>query len=322
MWMAGSVVAGDAIPATNLPPIIPLSAPVTVGVSLDKADPKMDQEVARDTWVVEDKNVAALAPWLPARASALAIKSRELLVFNPTPDQSLAPVAAYGATALWLMGCSNHIYRATITSDAGMLGEEALRSFDAVVLNNVSGNYFGSGDAGEKRVSALLSFVKSGKGVAGIHHAALVPNWQATPANPIESEYRLMLGGVFEKTACFADALGLKVEDPLNPICGVFESREHYSLRCKEEIFQFKTPYSRDHLRVLASADLKNVSHQGNRPDNDYPVAWIKSFDQGRVFFFGLGRNPETFNDPNLLRLLQDGLQYVLGDLPANDVPQ
>jgi uncharacterized protein len=268
------------------------------------------------------QTVAALMPHLPAQASSVAIKPRRLLVFTPASDRAHAAVGAYGAAALWLMGQSNRIYQTTVVSDPEMLREEALKAFDAVVLNNTFGDGFGTGAEGEKRAAALLEFVRNGKGLAGIHGAVVVPNNDQPPDDPVESQYRLMLGCAFEKPACMAEAPLLKVEDPLNPICAAFHGNGRFALPFKDEIVQLKAPYSRHLLRVLVSAEMDTVPHQGSRADHDYPLVWIKPFDQGRVFFFALGHSPATFNDPVMLRVLQDGIQYVLGDLPANDTPE
>ena len=293
------------------------------GVTAEKAPAsKSDPGREEGGGAAEEAAVAALTPLLPAHASAKAAKPRRLLVFNPAPGKSHAGVGGYGATAMRLMGQAQRIYRTTITDDPAMLESEGLRAFDAVVLNNTFGDCFGDGAAGEKRAQALLDFVKNGKGLIGIHGAAVVPNYQQPPANRVESEYRLMLGGTFEKPVCMAASPDLKVEDPLNQICAAFQEQARFALPFRDEIIQLKAPYSRDHLRVLVSADLGQVPHQGTRPDHDYPVVWIKAYDQGRVFFFALGHSPDTYQDRVMLRLLQDGIQYALGDLPANDEPR
>jgi type 1 glutamine amidotransferase len=34
------------------------------------------------------------------------------------------------------------------------------------------------------------------------------------------------------------------------------------------------------------------------RPDHDYAMSWIKSFDKGRVFYTPLGHTPILFTNP------------------------
>jgi uncharacterized protein len=284
--------------------------------------PKVDSGREDRGAATAEAAVATLTPLLPTHASAKAAKARRLLVFSPAPGKSHSAVGDYGATAIRLMGQTSQIYRTTVTNNPAILDGAGLRPFDAVVLNNTFGDCFGDGPAGEKRALCLLEFVKNGKGLIGIHGAAVVPNYQQPPADRVESEYRLMLGGAFEKPVSMSASPDLQIEDPLNQICAAFQGQERYPMPFKDEIIQLKAPYSRDHLRVLVSADLGGALHQGTRPDHDYPVVWIKAYDQGRVFFFALGHGPDTFNDRVMLRVLQDGIQYALGDLPANDEPR
>ena len=57
------------------------------------------------------------------------------------------------------------------------------------------------------------------------------------------------------------------------------------------------------------------------RTDNDFPISWIKTHGAGRVFYSSLGHNKDIFSTPELLQHFLDGLQFVLGDLPADAVP-
>jgi type 1 glutamine amidotransferase len=52
--------------------------------------------------------------------------------------------------------------------------------------------------------------------------------------------------------------------------------------------------------------------------DKDFPMAWIKTYDQGRVFYTVFGHNPTSFMGPQLLQHFLAGIQYALGDLKAN----
>jgi len=53
------------------------------------------------------------------------------------------------------------------------------------------------------------------------------------------------------------------------------------------------------------------------RPDGDYPIAWIKSYGAGRVFYSALGHDIFTYTDAQYLQFLADATQFVLGDIKA-----
>ena len=60
---------------------------------------------------------------------------------------------------------------------------------------------------------------------------------------------------------------------------------------------------------------------QVSRPDADYAVSWLHEYGKGRVFFCILGHNPTLFESPELARFYLRGLQYIFGDLSADDAP-
>jgi type 1 glutamine amidotransferase len=53
----------------------------------------------------------------------------------------------------------------------------------------------------------------------------------------------------------------------------------------------------------------------------DFPMSWIRRQGQGRVFYLGLGHGAPVFWNAPLLQHLLAGIQYALGDLPADDTP-
>ena len=57
------------------------------------------------------------------------------------------------------------------------------------------------------------------------------------------------------------------------------------------------------------------------RPDNDYGLVWIKSYGKGRVFNCALGHTPTLFETPAFAQMMLNGIQFVLGDLPADTTP-
>ena len=105
-------------------------------------------------------------------------------------------------------------------------------------------------------------------------------------------------------------------------IRGMFGDRESFEI--KEEIYQFRdVPYSRDRLRILLHVDVeKSDKVEGlKRADGDYPVAWVQSVGQGRVFYSSIGHNHNMYSNPLVLNHYLAGIQFACGDLAADTRP-
>ena len=85
--------------------------------------------------------------------------------------------------------------------------------------------------------------------------------------------------------------------------------------------------YSRQNVRVLTSVDYDKMSaedkakEQFPRADGDYALSWIRREGKGRVFYEAHGHNEKVYANTTLLEHVLRGMQYALGDLPADDSP-
>ena len=160
------------------------------------------------------------------------------------------------------------------------------------------------GDPSERLRKNLMDWIKSGKGVVGIH--------AATDCSYGWKEYGQMMGGYFAGHP-WHEMMAIKNDDPTNPINAALEGK---ALNVVDEIYQFnRGVYSREKQRVLLSLDMNKVKKKGNRKDNDYAISWVKTHGKGRVFYCSLGHRNEIFWNPVVLRHYLAGLQWVLGDL-------
>jgi uncharacterized protein len=50
-------------------------------------------------------------------------------------------------------------------------------------------------------------------------------------------------------------------------------------------------------------------------------VSWIRTYGKGRVFYCSLGHREEIFWNPVVLRHYLAGIQFAIGDLPADSTP-
>jgi type 1 glutamine amidotransferase len=60
---------------------------------------------------------------------------------------------------------------------------------------------------------------------------------------------------------------------------------------------------------------------QCTRPDQDYGLAWIRTYGKGRAYFTPLGHTPIFYTDRRWTEHLLAALQYILGDLDADATP-
>jgi hypothetical protein len=121
------------------------------------------------------------------------------------------------------------------------------------------------------------------------------------------------------------ETIWLKVEDPAHPVNAGFKESV---FPISDEVFQFQAPYSRDKLHVLLTIDTTKTDMSSNRrilperrADQDLAISWVKSYGRGRVFYSSLGHNPHIFWNAEVLQHFLAGLQFVLGDLPADTTP-
>jgi type 1 glutamine amidotransferase len=252
----------------------------------------------------------AIRAALPAKARARPAAPRRVLVLYRTQGYVHAAIP-YANEALKLLGEVTGAYQVELTDDTTLLAPAALVRFDAIVLNNATHLALSP----EER-AALLAFVRGGKGLVGIHSAS--DSFYTWP------EGQVLIGGIFNSHPWTAqDTVAVKLDDPHSPLTAAFGGHGFW---VKDEIYQIDGPYSRERVHVLMSLDMSRQENarpadQVVRDDGDFPIAWLRSEGKGRVFYTSLGHNPEIYRTPQLLQHYLDGIQFALGDLPADATP-
>jgi type 1 glutamine amidotransferase/sugar phosphate isomerase/epimerase len=253
---------------------------------------------------------------LPAEAPEKPKKPRKLLVLDINiayGGHRSIPAENY---ALEMMGKKTGAYEAVFSDDLDNLKYPKIKEYDAVYLNNTVGMIFVDPEVRE----GLVRFIREGGGLGGNHgtsHASM--DWP---------EFHEMIGvtrGVHRQAT---EKFWVKIDDPHSPMTAAFHGQE---FEYEDEFFRFvNPPYSRDKLHVLLSLDVaKTDMSQGvpfmpgslARPDADYAVSWIRNYGKGRIFFCILGHNPTLFTSPELAQFFLSGIQFMLGDLPADATP-
>src|ERR1700682_5015082 len=194
----------------------------------------------------------------------------------------------------------------TATEDLSTITTDGLRAYDAVF-------FFTSGElalSGEQK-TALLEFVRAGKGFGGAH--------SATDTLYTCPEYKNLIGATFDYHP-WTQRVRIDIEDPTHPLVNHLAP----GFEIEEEIYQFRD-FSRDRLRVLMTLDTGsvNLSAPGiNRTDGDFALAWVQPYGKGRVFYTALGHMDSTWRDPRFQQMLRNGLLWLTGQMDAPAAPR
>jgi len=202
------------------------------------------------------------------------------------------------------------------TDDYSIFTPDKLAQFDAVCLNNTTHLKFNPKETPE-RCKALMDFVKSGKGIVGIH--AATDNFYDWP------EGMEMMGGKFTGHPWGGGGTwAIKIDEPDHPLTAAFKGK---GFKINDEIYRTEPPlYSREKQLVLMSLDMSDPTTRnvnGFKPtDIDTGIAWIKTWGKGRMFYCSLGHNDHLLWNPAILQHYLDGIQFALGDYKVDTTPK
>jgi type 1 glutamine amidotransferase len=139
-------------------------------------------------------------------------------------------------------------------------------------------------------------------------------------------EFNRMFGGFFKWHWNDGQPIPYKIDEPQHPLNAPFKGLKDFQI--VDETYTFgRETYSRQNLRVLTSVDYDKMSaedkakEQNPRSDGDYALSWIRREGKGRVFYETHGHNEKVYAIRPLLEHVMLGIQYVLGDLQADDRP-
>jgi type 1 glutamine amidotransferase len=253
-----------------------------------------------------DKDIQKMRDAVPKEPIVKPAKPHKMLIFTLCKGFRHGSIP-FCTKALEIMGEETGVYTAEASDDPKVFAADNLKRFDLVCFNNNTGALFND----EALKKSLMDWVKAGNGVVGVHAATDVGGWKWP-------EFKEMMGGVFTGHPWHED-VGVKVDDPNHPIAKVLGGK---GFMVKDEIYQFnKGIYSRDKLRVLLSLDMSCTSKKGKRDDQDYGVAWIRGWGDGRVFYCSLGHRNEIFWNPTVMTFYLAGIQWAAGDLEGDATP-
>ncbi len=280
------------------------------------------------------EDYVAMLDSIPLTAPAKPKKARRVLVLAHAAGfvHSSIPLAAETVKA---MGEKTGAYTADITFDPAQITAANLAQYDAIFLDSTTLGFLDDPNdaaATEARKKALLEFVRGGKGLAGIHAAGdsyhtSPPRGSTDAPTGTWPEFDTMIGGYFKFHWVYPQAIVVKIDDPKSPLTAMFHGKE---FAIHDEIYTFvQDSFSRKRVHVLTSVDYAKMSDADKaketaatkRTDGDYALSWIRHEGKGRVFYEALGHSEHVYAMTPVMDQVLAGIQYVLGDLAADDSP-
>jgi uncharacterized protein len=275
---------------------------------------------------------------LPDKPFATPKSLRRVLVLGRavTFVHSSIPLAA---KMVEYLGDRTGAWMTTITYDAAAINPENLKQYDAVFLASTTGEFLD--DPNDKAVSemrrrALVDFVKSGKGLAGIHaatdcyHTTGRPATAGGPPTPLVGtwpEFNEIIGGFFKFHWVYPTLIAVKIDDKDNPLTSMFPTRGYEIV---DETYTFaQDSFTRKRVHVLTSVNYDKMSAEDKakepaatkRTDGDYALAYTQRVGAGRVFYQAHGHDEKVYLTRPFVAHMLAGIQYALGDLASDDSP-
>ncbi len=197
---------------------------------------------------------------------------------------------------------------------ADKMSPEGLKNYDGIIFNNTTG------DLPVPDKDAFLAWIKSGKAFIGMH--AATDTFHGYPP------FVEMIGGEF-KTHGPQVEVDIINQDQQCPACRHLAGRWPVF----DEIYQFKN-FDRNKVHGLLTLD----KHPNDKTPGDYPIAWIKEYGKGRVFYTALGHREDVWdatwkdgkgerkNSPEVAKAYQQhilgGIKWTLGLEQGDLTPQ
>ena len=184
----------------------------------------------------------------------------------------------------------------TATEESSAFNPEILSGFDVVVFMNPTGDALNADEQ-----MAFENFMRTGKGMVGIHSAAdFEYEW------PFYGE---LIGGYF-KTHPPAQTGTVIFENFEHPAMKPFKGMESYTTF--DEWYTFREN-PRSKVNVLATLDESSIKKYDNDDwrMGDHPLIWWLEKDGMRSFYTGFGHTHEAFQDEKIKEHIKNAINWA-----------
>jgi uncharacterized protein len=188
-------------------------------------------------------------------------------------------------------------FEVAATEDVSVFSAENLRRFGAVM-------FFTTGELpmNDAQKQALVDFVRGGGGFLGVHSAT--DTFYQWP------EYGKLIGGYFDQHP-WHQAVRIDIVDRSDPLVAFIGP----SMTLSDEIYQIRD-FDAGGSHVLLRLDPASVDlmrDNVHRHPYGWPLAWTRSYGDGRVFYSALGHEEAVWRDARFQTLLHNAVLWAMG---------
>lgn len=170
----------------------------------------------------------------------------------------------------------------TYTTDLNDLNQPTLSKYDGLII------YANHDSISPAQETALLNFVKQGKGFIPLHCASYC--FRNSP------QYIELVGGQFKTHKL--DSFSVKTLEQDHPVM--------------KGVPAFAT-YDETYMHDQISPQIE-VLQERVEGDHHEPYTWVRHYGKGRVFYTAFGHDEHTWRNPGFLKLVENGILWAVGE--------
>lgn len=242
---------------------------------------------------------------LPSKAQKINWKKVKILFYTKNGKGFIHDNIPNSITAIKELS-QEYGFQVDATEDPAVFTDDNLKKYDVIVFSNTNNDVF---DTDAQRV-ALMRYIQSGGGFAGIHSASGTErNW---------TWFKQMLGATFYWHDNF-QPFTVNILDKNHP--SVLHLPEKWERSAGDEFYYLKQMAV--NLHVIAVND--GTTLKGENPKRldtfgtDFPSVWCHEFDGGRSWYTSLGHDKNDYADPIFRKHLMGGIQWAIGNQKARN---
>lgn len=172
-------------------------------------------------------------------------------------------------------------YEFEITEEKSIFSTQRIFNYDGILIYTDSKKFE---NLTEREEENLIKYLKNGGGIFGLHSAPVC----------------------FKNNKKFQDVFGCKFLSH-TPVFQ-FElksSNSHFINR------RIPSSIIEDEFYFIEVKDDVNILFTGYWYGNLLPLGYIKNYQKGRVFYFSVGHNLETFKNTDILKIIKRGIDWI-----------
>jgi uncharacterized protein len=264
----------------------------------------------------------------PEKASFPVSKRKKILVFSLHTGFEHW-VIPHTEEVVKILGTKSGAFEVTASKDIRMFEAGNLARFDAVVLNNTCSKPDRRNIFWDKLLlenpevdtvlllqraadleKSLLAYVENGGGLLVLHGGITMQNNSRA--------FSRLVGASFDYHPV-QQLIDVKLADPSHPLVQAFPKT---GFRHVDEPYFYKNAYETlDFTPLLYFENVKITEQKIPNPEGVTYVSWIRPQGKGKVMYCSPSHNAQSFENPDLLRFLLNGMQYVVGDVDCDETP-